>query len=192
MASRHCSDPLGQCFPALSSTLTAWQAREHVRISVFLARSVLEGDVVRVNHLYPHSLASSLKWLVRPLGKGSEVLGHGNVVRLLVSSVTAQRACNACGPLYLRTRGRGCRPSGFDPSCLCPKCRAPGEPNTSLLSFTRFCSPYHRPLASGPQAHVRPQEKKSVRCCRIESHNDSKFIARKASFYRPKLALIGK
>ena len=30
-------------------------------------------------------------------------------------------------------------------------------PNTFLLSFTRFRSPYHRPLASGPQAHVPPQ-----------------------------------
>ena len=32
-------------------------------------------------------------------------------------------------------------------------------PNTSLLLFTRFRSPYHRPLASGPMAHVPPQEK---------------------------------
>ena len=91
--------------------------------------------------------------------------------------VTAERACNARGPSYLRTRGWGCRPPEFDPSCLCPKRRAPGGPNTSLLSLSRFCSLYHRPLASGPQAHVCPQEKKSARCCRFESHNDSEFIA---------------
>ena len=60
----------------------------------------------------------------------------------------------------------GCHLPGFDPSCLCPKRWAPGGPNTSLLSFTRFCSPYHGPLASGPKAHVRPQEKKSARSCR--------------------------
>ena len=87
------------------------------------------------------SLASSLKWLVRPLGKGSEVRRHGNVVRLLVGSVMAERACNARGPSYLGTRGRGCRPPGFDPSCLCPKHWAPGGPNASLLSYTRFYSP---------------------------------------------------
>ena len=33
-------------------------------------------------------------------------------------------------------------------------------PNTSLFSFTRFRSPYHCPLSSGPKAHVGPQEKK--------------------------------
>ena len=38
--------------------------------------------------------------------------------------------------------------------------------------LSRLCSPYHRPLLSGPQAHVRPQEKKSARCCRFESRND--------------------
>ena len=61
--------------------------------------------------------------------------------------------------------------------------------NTSSLSFTRFRSPYHRPLVSGPKAHVRPQEKKSARCCLFESHNDSEFIARNSALYRPKLAL---
>ena len=66
-----------------------------------------------------------------------------------------------------------------------------GGANTSLLSFTPFCSPYHRPLVSGLQAHVCPQDKKSARCCRFESHNDSEFIARNSAFYRPKLALIG-
>ena len=64
-------------------------------------------------------------------------------------------------------------------------------PNTSLLSFTRFRSPYHRPLASGPQAHVPPQEKKLARCCRFKSRNDSEFIAQNSAFYRPKLSLIG-
>ena len=63
--------------------------------------------------------------------------------------------------------------------------------NTFLLSLTRFHSPYHRPLASGPQAHVRPQEKKSARCCRFESRNNSEFITRNSAFYRPKLSLIG-
>ena len=67
----------------------------------------------------------------------------------------------------------------------------PGGPNTSSLSFTPFHSPYHHPLASGPQAHVRCQEKKAARCCRFESHNNSEFIARNPAFYRPKLALIG-
>ena len=57
--------------------------------------------------------------------------------------------------------------------------------------FIRFLSPYHRPLLSGSQAHVRPQEKKSARCCRFESRNDSEFIARNSAFYRPKIALIG-
>ena len=139
-----------------------------------------------------HSLASSLEWLVRPLGKGSAVQGHGNVVRLLVGSVTAEWACNAHGPSHLRTRGRGgvVHP-GSIPHVYALIIGLPGGPNTSLISFTRFCSPYHRPLASGPQAHVRPQEKKSARCCRFESHNDSEFIARNSTFYRPKPALIG-
>ena len=39
-----------------------------------------------------------------------------------------------------------------------------------------FRSSYHRPLLSGPQAHVHPQEKKSAGCCRFESRNDSEFI----------------
>ena len=125
-----------------------------------------------------HSLASSLKWLDRPLGKKSEVRGHGNVVRLLVGSMMAERTFNARRPSYLRTRARGC-PPGFDPLCLCPCVGLPGGPNTSLLSFTRFCFHHHRPLLSGPQALVRPQEKKLARCCRFESHNDSEFIARK-------------
>ena len=43
----------------------------------------------------------------------------------------------------------------------------------------------HRPVASGPQAHVRPQEKKSARCCHFESHNAFEFIARNSAFYRP-------
>ena len=34
-----------------------------------------------------------------------------------------------------------------------------GGPNTSLLSFTHFCSPYHRPLVSGPQAHFVPKRR---------------------------------
>ena len=118
-------------------------------------------------------LASSLKWLVRPLGKGSKAREHGNVVRLMVGSMAAERACNARGSSYLRTRGRGCHSSGFVLSCLCPGCRA---------SFTRFRSPYHRPLSSGPQANVHPQEKKSARCCRFESCNDSEFISLNSAF----------
>ena len=51
---------------------------------------------------------------------------------------------------------------------------------------SRFRSPYHRPLFSGPQAHVRAQEKKSARCCRFESRN---IIPRTSAFYRPKIAL---
>ena len=62
--------------------------------------------------------------------------------------------------------------------------------SSSLLSVTRFRSPYHRHLSSGPQAHVRPQEK-SARCCQFEIRNNSEFIARNSAFYRPKLALIG-
>ena len=46
-------------------------------------------------------------------------------------------------------------------------------PNTSLLSTSHFRSPYHCPLVSGPQAHFCPKEKKSARCCRFESCNDS-------------------
>ena len=34
--------------------------------------------------------------------------------------------------------------------------------------LNRFRSPYHRPLLAGPESHVRPQEKKSARCCRFE------------------------
>ena len=50
------------------------QARERIRISVFSAGSVLEGDVVRVNHLYPPDrLAHGVRTLVKPT--------HGTVVR---------------------------------------------------------------------------------------------------------------
>ena len=55
--------------------------------------------------------------------------------------------------------------------------------------LSHFCFPYYRPVLSGPQAHVRPQEKKSARCCQFESHNDSEFIARNSAFYMPKIAL---
>ena len=48
-----------------------------------------------------------------------------------------------------------------------------------------FCSPYHHPLLAGAKSHVRPQEKKSVWCCRFESRNDSEFIAQNSAFYRP-------
>ena len=55
--------------------------------------------------------------------------------------------------------------------------------------LSRFRSPYYRPILSGPQVHVRPQEKKSAMCCRFESRNDSEFIARNSAFYMPKIAL---
>ena len=37
----------------------------------------------------------------------------------------------------------------------------------------------------------RKKEKKSARCCQLESRNDLEFIARNSAFYRPKIALIG-
>ena len=85
---------------------------------------------------------------------------------------------------------------GISLTPICPLVSLPWTlgywgPNTSLLSFTSFRSPYHHPLASGPQTNVRPQEKKSARCCRFESRNNSEFIARNCAFYRPKLALVG-
>ena len=55
--------------------------------------------------------------------------------------------------------------------------------------LSRYHSPYHHPLMSGPQAHVRPQVKNSARCSRFESRNDSEFIARNSTFYRPKITL---
>ena len=100
-----------------------------------------------------HSLASSLKWLVRP--KGSAVRGHGNVVRLLVGSVKTERACNARGPSHIHTRARGGGGGGGGGVVVRPgsirvyaQRRAPGGAYFSLLSFTLFCSPYHRPLVS--------------------------------------------
>ena len=95
-----------------------------------------------------HSLASSLKWLVRLLGKGSEIRGHGNVVRLLVGSLTAERSFNARRPLYLRTRGRGCRPPGSIPHVYALSVGLPGGPNTSLLSITRQVRKANRGLGN--------------------------------------------
>ena len=93
---------------------------------------------------------------------GSTV-GKGSAVRTLAPSYTAPGGVFHVGSI---------------PRVYSLSVGLPGGSNTSLLSFTHFCSPYHRPLASGPQARVCPQEKKSVRCCRFESHNDSEFIAR--------------
>ena len=56
--------------------------------------------------------------------------------------------------------------------------------------LNRFRSNHWPPLAS-PESHVRPQEKKSARCCRFESRNDSEFIAQNSAFYRPKSLSIG-
>ena len=42
-----------------------------------------------------------------------------------------------------------------------------------------------RPVCIVPNPMSRPQEKKSVRCCRFESLNDSGFIAPNLAFYRP-------
>ena len=107
-------------------------------------------------------LALSLKWLVRPSGKGLKVREHSNVVPPMVGSVAVERACNARGSSYLRTWGRGCRSPGFVLLCLCPSRQATWGP--ILLYFLLLVSV---PLIIGPQAHVRPQEKKSARCCRF-------------------------
>ena len=90
-------------------------------------------------------LASSLKWLVRPLGKGSKVREHGNVVRLMVGSLAVEQACNARGSSYLCTRRRVCRSPGFVLSCLCPGCQVTGGP--ILLYFLLLVSV---PLIIGP------------------------------------------
>ena len=82
----------------------------------------------------------------------------------MVGSVMAEQACNARGPSYLRARGPGGGGGGSSARVrsfvFMPLSSGYWGPNTSLLSFTRFCFPYHRPLASGLQAHVHSQEKK--------------------------------
>ena len=56
-----------------------------------------------------------------------------------------------------------------------------------LYFLSCFRSPYPLPLLASPKSHVRPEEKKSARCCWFESRNDSEFIARNSAFYRPNL-----
>ena len=46
------------------------------------------------------------------------------------------------------------------------------------------------PLVSSPVPYFVPQEKKSARCCRLESLSDSGFIAPNMAFYRPYKARI--
>ena len=129
-------------------------------------------------------LALSLKWLVRPSGKGLKVREHGNVVRPMVGSVAAERACNARGSSYLRTWGRGCRSPGFVLLCLCPGCQATGGP--ILLYFLLLVSV---PLIIGPY-HLVPRPM-FVPKRRSQQGVVVSFIARNSAFYRPKLALIG-
>ena len=107
---------------------------------------------------------------------------HGNVVHLMVGSAAAERVCSARGFSYM---GLGVLLTRIRPLVSLPWASGYWGPNTSLLSFTGFRPLYHRPLSSGPQADVRPQEKKSARCCRFESRNDSKFIVETPSFIGP-------
>ena len=135
-------------------------------------------------------LALSLKWLVRLLGKGSKIREHGNVVRLMVGSTVAERFAMLADPRTV-LHGAGdvvnpnssSRVSALDVGFL-------GAQYFFTFVYS-FLFPLLRSLASGPQAHVRPQEKKSARCCLFKSHSDSEFIARNSAFYKPKLALIG-
>ena len=66
------------------------------------------------------------------------------------------------------------------------------RPNTPFISLVASVPLiYHRPLSAGPKSHVCPQEEKSARCCRFESHNDSEIIARNSAFYRANKLSIG-
>ena len=142
---------------------------------------------MKYNIVTKHALSS----LLRLLATSSH---EGLVARLcrslLVGRGLAERACRARGSLYCRTRGRGRGRPGFVISCSRPGRRTTG----GLILFdllSCFCSPYHRPLLAGPKSHVRPQEEKSARCCRFESHKDSEFIVRNSAFYETKLLSIG-
>ena len=48
-------------------------------------------------------------------------------------------------------------------------------PNTSFAFLVPFV-PCSHPLLIGPKSHFHPQVKKSARCCRFESRNNSEFI----------------
>ena len=122
------------------------------------------------------------------MGGRSKIREHGNVVRLLVGSVPAERVCSARGYSYYRTRAEDV--NNPDLSSRVPALGVGLLGAQYFFTFlSRFCSPNHRPLLSGPQAHGRPQEKKSARCCRFESRNDSEFFARNCAFYKPNIAL---
>ena len=92
----------------------------------------------------------------------------------------------ALAVLVLSHTGPGTSTSQVRPLVLAPWASNYWGPNTSLISLVASV-----PLLAGPKSHYYPQEKKSARCCRFESHNDSEFIAWNPAFYRPKSLSIG-
>ena len=70
---------------------------------------------------------------------------------------------------------------GLVPPCTRQRRRTTRTYNTPFI----FPFPSYHPLLAGPESNCHPQMKKSVRCCRFKSHNDSEFIAQNSAFYRP-------
>ena len=109
-----------------------------------------------------------------PVGERSKVREHDNVVCLLL---VARRKSGFAVLTDPRTvvRGAGDVVNPDSSSHVSALGVSLLGPNTSLLSFTRLHSPYHRPLVSVPQAHVHPQEKKSMLL--ITSESGSMLVA---------------